>query len=73
MRRGVFSTIEMNADCFHDLLLQIAQVFAWILKTMMQHLERGEKTMMPASCRYMLSPVVAENLFSSPTAAFGSG
>jgi DNA helicase-2/ATP-dependent DNA helicase PcrA len=31
----------------------------WILKTVMQHLERGEKIMMLASCSYMLNPVVA--------------
>jgi len=31
----------------------------WILKTVMQHLERGEKIMMLASCSYMLNPVIA--------------
>lgn len=31
----------------------------WILKTVMQHLERGDKIMMLASCSYMLSPAIA--------------
>jgi len=31
----------------------------WILKTLMQHLERGETIMMLASCSYMLHPLLA--------------
>jgi superfamily I DNA/RNA helicase len=31
----------------------------WILKTIMQHLERGQKVMLLASCSYMLHPVIA--------------
>jgi DNA helicase-2/ATP-dependent DNA helicase PcrA len=31
----------------------------WILKTLMQHLERGQKVMLLASCSYMLHPVIA--------------
>ena len=31
----------------------------WILKTVMHHLERGDKIMMLASCGYMLNPVTA--------------
>ena len=31
----------------------------WILKTIMQHLENGQKVMLLASCSYMLHPVIA--------------
>lgn len=31
----------------------------WILKRIMQHLERGQKVMLLASCSYMLHPVIA--------------
>jgi DNA helicase II / ATP-dependent DNA helicase PcrA len=31
----------------------------WILKTMMAHLERGQRVMFLASCSYMLHPVIA--------------
>jgi superfamily I DNA/RNA helicase len=31
----------------------------WILKTIMQHLENGQKVMLLASCSYMLQPVIA--------------
>jgi superfamily I DNA/RNA helicase len=31
----------------------------WILKTLMQHLESGQKVMVLASCSYMLHPVIA--------------
>lgn len=31
----------------------------WILKTVMQHLENGQKVMLLASCSYMLHPVIA--------------
>lgn len=31
----------------------------WILKTIMQHLESGQKVMLLASCSYMLHPVIA--------------
>ena len=31
----------------------------WILKTIMQHLEKGQKVMLLASCSYMLHPVIA--------------
>jgi len=31
----------------------------WILKTILKHLERGQKVMLLASCSYMLNPVIA--------------
>lgn len=31
----------------------------WILKTIMQHIEKGEKVMLLASCSFMLRPVIA--------------
>ncbi len=31
----------------------------WILKTIMQHLDRGQKVMLLASCAYMLHPLIA--------------
>lgn len=31
----------------------------WILKSLMQHLERGQKVMLLASCSYMLHPIIA--------------